>query len=135
MSITENPPIDRRAGKPGVNGASEAAQRASRQAISKAGVNSWGQFVNNARAGNIDSASMGAFPIVGAQDVQEGLKRATETYISLSKRPNQEPATTAASNDLIDVSNSEALPTNEPAPLAPADLIDLGIHADLIELD
>ncbi|KAJ5378802.1 ATP binding protein [Penicillium cosmopolitanum] len=136
MSIMENPRVDHRAGKPGPNGASEAAQRARRQVIAMEGVSSWGQFVNNARAGNIDRANMGVFQSVGSQDVQEGLKRATETYISLaSRRPNQEPASNAASKGLVNPSKSEDSPINKPAALPPADLIEFEPPTDLIDLD
>ncbi|CAI7675441.1 unnamed protein product [Penicillium pancosmium] len=136
MSIMEKPRVGHRAGKPVPNGASEAAQRARRKVIAMEGVSSWGQFVNNARAGNIDRANMGVFQSVGSQDVQEGLKRATETYISLaSKRLNQEPASTAASKGLVNPSNSEDSPINKPAALLPADLIDLDPPTDLIDFD
>jgi hypothetical protein len=121
--------------KPRINRLPEGAQRLRKQVIPMEGVGLWGQFVDKARAGDIDSANTGTFPRLGPQDVQDGLKRATETYISLaSKRPIQESASSVASNSLVHPSDSKDPPTNKPAAPPPTNLIEF-TSGNLIDFD
>lgn len=87
-------------------------------------VASWGDFANNGRIRTIATIT-DTFPSVSSGDVQEGLEKANERFISLtSKKLRSENATVSTSNAIVKASYTKTPPPVESSVPPLIDLIE-----------